>query len=324
MAKPFDTWTVFPHGPIEKVTENLWRVAGPLPGAPFPRTMMIARLSDGRLVIHNAIALDESEMKEIEAWGSPAFLIVPSGAHRLDAKIFKDRYPSMRVIGPRGAKRKIEEIVKVDSTEADFGDTNVRYETVAGTADTEGVLVVRSQGGTTLVFNDVLMNMQKLPGFSGFMMGLFGFTGPKPKVSPPARLFVVKDKKALRAEFEKRAATPDLTRIEVSHGNAITSIRPRRSGTRRRRSDEKPVARGGTTRRRCRRRRPPAASRYRAPASRCQAPASRHRAPACSYRASCRRRAQSRCRRARSRPRGQRPKRRPASSRRRGRPRRPA
>jgi len=36
-------------------------------------------------------------------------------------------------------------------------------------------------------------------------------------------MFVVKDKKALRAELEKRATTPDLTRIEVGHGNAITS-----------------------------------------------------------------------------------------------------
>jgi hypothetical protein len=223
MPKPFETWTVCPHGPIEKVTENLWRVSAPVPGAPFPRTMIVARLADGRLVIHNAIALDDAEMKELEAWGKPAFLIVPSGAHRIDAKIFKDRYRDMRVLGPPGAKKKIDEIVTVDTTQGDFGDPDVRYEVVGGTADGEGVLIVRSKGGTTLVFNDVLMNMQKLPGFSGFMMGLFGFTGPKPKVSGPSRMFVVKDKKALRADLERRADTPGLTRIEVSHGNAITS-----------------------------------------------------------------------------------------------------
>ena len=223
MPKPFETWTVCPHGPIEKVTENLWRVSAPFPGAPFPRTMIIVRLGDGRLVIHNCIALGDGEMKEIENWGTPAFIIVPSGAHRMDAKIFKNRYPGVRVIGPPGAKEKIDEVVKVDATEADFGDDNVRYEIVAGTAEGEGLLVVRSKAGTTLVFNDVLMNMQKLAGFSGFMMGMFGFTGPKPKVSGPARLFVVKDKKALRADLEKRSATPDLVRIEVGHGNAITS-----------------------------------------------------------------------------------------------------
>jgi hypothetical protein len=223
MPKPFETWTVCPHSPIEKVTENLWRVAAPVPGAPFPRTMVVVRLSDGRLVIHNGIALDAVGMTQLEAWGTPAFLIVPSGAHRIDAKIFKDRYPSMRVIGPRGAKKKIDEVVTVDATEGDFGDPDVRYELVDGTAEGEGVLIVRAKSGTTLVLNDVLMNMQKLPGFGGFMMGLFGFTGPKPKVSGPARMFVVKDKKALRAELERRATTAGLTRIEVAHGNAITS-----------------------------------------------------------------------------------------------------
>jgi hypothetical protein len=112
MAKPFDQWTVCLHGPVEKVAENLWRVAGPFPGAPFSRKMTVARLSDGRLVIHNAIALDDDEMKQLEAWGTPTFLIVPSGAHRMDAKIFKDRYPSMRVIAPPGGRKKVEEVVR--------------------------------------------------------------------------------------------------------------------------------------------------------------------------------------------------------------------
>jgi hypothetical protein len=111
----------------------------------------------------------------------------------------------------------------VDSTEPNFGDPSVAYELVAGTGDGEGVLIVRSAAGTTLVFNDVLMNMQKLAGFSGFMRGLFGFTSPKPQVSRHARMLVVKDKRALRAELEKRASTPNLVRVEMCHGNAITS-----------------------------------------------------------------------------------------------------
>jgi hypothetical protein len=222
MPKPFETWTVCPHGPIEKVSETLWRVSAPVPGAPFPRTMIVVRLSDGRLVIHNAIALDDREMKELEAWGTPAFLVVPSAAHRIDAKIYKNRYPGVQVVGPRGGKKKIDEIVKVDATEVDFGNADVRYEGLDGTGEGEGVLVVRSPSGTTLVFNDVLMNMKTLPGFSGFMMGLFGFTGPALKVSAPSRMFVVKDRKALRAELEKRATTPNLTRVEVCHGDAVT------------------------------------------------------------------------------------------------------
>ena len=36
-------------------------------------------------------------------------------------------------------------------------------------------------------------------------------------------MFVVRDKKAQRAELAKRATTPLLTRIEVGQGKAITS-----------------------------------------------------------------------------------------------------
>jgi hypothetical protein len=222
MAKPFDTWTVYPHGRLEKVHDALWRVEAPFPGAPFPRTMIVARRPDGRLVIHNAIALDENEMKEIEAWGTPAFLVVPNGGHRMDAKIFKDRYPAMKVIAPPGSKAKVEEVTKVDDSGASLGEDGVRYEVLDGTKGREGVLFVRSAAGTTLVFNDTLMNMKSLPGFSGTLMGLFGFTGPAPKVAFPARVALVADKRALRSHLERLADTQDLTRIEVGHGAPVT------------------------------------------------------------------------------------------------------
>src|SRR5690242_15232037 len=106
MAKVLETWTVHPHGPIEKVDENLWRVEARFPGAPFSRTMVLARARDGRILVHNAIALDDAEMKEIEAWGKVAFMVVPNGGHRYDAKIFKDRYPDLRVLAPPGSKEK--------------------------------------------------------------------------------------------------------------------------------------------------------------------------------------------------------------------------
>jgi hypothetical protein len=221
MPKPFDTWTVCPHGPIEKIRDNLWRVQAPFPGAPFPRTMILVRLADGRVIVHNAIALDDREMRELEAWGRPAFLVVPNGGHRMDARIFKDRYPSARVVAPLGARAKIEEVVKVDDTAGAFEDDHVRYEILDGTKQREGVLSVTGEGGTALIFNDTLMNMKSLPGFGGFVMGLFGFTGPALKVSFPTRMALVADKKALRGHLERLAAVKNLARIEVGHGEPV-------------------------------------------------------------------------------------------------------
>src|SRR5689334_21357023 len=124
MPKPFDTWTVLPHRPLEKLEENLWYVSGRM--GSVQRMMAVARLTDGRLVIFNAVALDEPEMKELEAWGTPAFLVVPNAYHRVDAKIGKDRYPNLVVIAPQGGKKRIEQLLPVDRTDGDFGDPTVR------------------------------------------------------------------------------------------------------------------------------------------------------------------------------------------------------
>jgi hypothetical protein len=224
MANALETWKVHPHKPIEKLTENLWRVEGRVPGAPIDRTMLIARRATGELVIHNAIALDDTEMKEIENWGTPAVLIVPNGGHRLDAAIFKQRYPSLRVVGPEAGRTKIEQVVKVDATSLSDGDDTVRYEPLQGCR--EGVMIVRSKDGTTLVFTDILMNMKSISGFGGFLMGVVGFTSPAPRVTFPSRRLVMTEKAALKAELEKRAATPGLSRIEVGHGAPVTSAAP--------------------------------------------------------------------------------------------------
>ena len=64
MAKPFERWTVLPHQPIEKLEGNLWRVAGTMPDGKTQRAMVVARMKDGGLVIHNAIALSDAEREE--------------------------------------------------------------------------------------------------------------------------------------------------------------------------------------------------------------------------------------------------------------------
>ena len=221
MAKPFEKWTVFPHGPIEKLSGNLWRVLAQFPGAPFDREMHVARMKDGGLVIHNAIALNDEEMKELEAWGTPKWLIVPNGGHRMDARIWKQRYPDVKVISPAGARTKVEEIVKVDETKPVLDDA-VMYEILDGTKEREGVLRVTSGGKTHLVFCDGVMNNRShnLRGFGGFMMGLAGFKSDALKVTFPARMAIVDDKKAYRAHLE-RLASDDLARIDMAHGEPV-------------------------------------------------------------------------------------------------------
>ena len=218
MAKAFPDWRVLAHGPIEELAPNLWRVSGSLPMMSLRRTMVVARLDDGRLVVHNGIALDEPAMQRIEQWGRPAFLIIPSGYHRLDAPAYKRRYPALTVLAPRGARAKIAPVLLVDGALEEFpAGGAVRFEPLQGIADREGVMLVESPDGVTVVLGDVVFNMDRKRDPLGFLFTTLMGSAPGPRVSRLARALLVKDRAALRRDLERLAATPRLVRLVVAH-----------------------------------------------------------------------------------------------------------
>ncbi|MDB4964009.1 MAG: hypothetical protein JWP01_4008 [Myxococcales bacterium] len=224
MTKPFTEWTVLPHSPLRRVDDNMLTVTGNLhmPVGDFPRRMTVARLRNGKLVIYSAIALDETEMQTLETFGQPAYLIVPNAIHRMDAKIWKDRYPAIRVIAPPGVRAAVEQIVPVDATTIQFGDPDVSYVVVPGTASREAALLVHGASGTTLVINDLIWNVDHRPGFRGWVLKMMRFTGRAPKIPPMVKRKLVDDRDALQDQFEKWSRIGDLQRIIVSHGEIVT------------------------------------------------------------------------------------------------------
>jgi hypothetical protein len=225
MAKPFKEWTVLPHGALGQVDEKLLTVTGflrmPLMGD-VPRRMTVARLADGRLVIFSAIALAEPEMTRLEAFGRPAFLIIPNSLHRMDAAIWKQRYPTIEVIAPAGAREKVEEVVRIDATQVELGDPSVHFVTVPGTATREAALVVDSESGTTLVSSDLIFNLGHRSGVRGLLGRMLGMTDVHPHMPKVIRMRQVADPTALSTQLERWSELPRLRRILVGHGNPIT------------------------------------------------------------------------------------------------------
>ena len=153
MAVARHEWKVHPHGHLTQVDDNILTVTGTIlmPAGRLPRRMTVVRLNHGGLVIFSAMALADDQMQVLEAFGTPAYMIVPNDHHRLDAKSWKERYPSLRVIAPAGAREKVEKVVLVDATFGDFGDRTVRFLPVPGTTEKEAALEVLGSDGMTLV-----------------------------------------------------------------------------------------------------------------------------------------------------------------------------
>lgn len=225
MTQLHTEWIVLPHGPVTHFDDDIATVQGDLsmPLGHFPRRMTVVRLGDERLVVFSAIALEDHEMQWLERWGRPAFLVVPSALHRIDAKAWKDRYPSMRVITPPGARAKVAEVVHVDDTSVDFGDPSVRFVVVPGTNEGEAALEVERHGGTTLVVNDVVWNLSHRAGLSGWVLGVVGVTHETPHLPRFVEKLSVHDARALADQLDAWAALPRLRRVLVSHGEEITT-----------------------------------------------------------------------------------------------------
>lgn len=217
-SKVSDAWNVLDHGPLERITERLWRVEGAIPGMTLRRVMSVAKRESGGLVIHSAIALRPTELAELEALGKPEVLAVPGAYHRLDAPAYKKRFPNLLVYAPSASVSKVKEVVRVDGKYEDFAaDGAVQLSSVPGTGGREGAMFVRSQEGLSVVLNDVVMNMDRKKDLLGYLFTTLLGSAPGPRVSRLSKLALVTDKQALRAELERLAALPDLAHLIVSH-----------------------------------------------------------------------------------------------------------
>jgi hypothetical protein len=81
---------------------------------------------------------------------------------------------------------------------------------------------VRSSDGVSVVLNDCMFNMDRKRDALGFFFTTLLGSAPGPRVSRLAKLAIVSDKKALRADFERLADLPDLTRVIVAHEKVAT------------------------------------------------------------------------------------------------------
>lgn len=223
MTRP---WIVTAHDPIVKHEDNLWTVAGDVPGLNgIRRRMAIVKLADGRLLFYNAIPLDDATLAEVKAWGRPSLLIIPNFAHCIDGVAFRERL-GLEVYGP-AADKKLPARIQVDGDLAALpADPSIHVEQVAGCKLGEPVLTVSSGPGgarKTLFFSDAMMNVRHGRGLRGFVFKLLGFTGDQPRVAAPWKTMFVSDKGALRAHYDRWAAVPGLVRLIPTHGDIVES-----------------------------------------------------------------------------------------------------
>jgi len=225
VAKPPRPYLVTRHDPLEQIDDNLWAVDGDVPGFPaganFHRRMSIVRLSDGRLLFHNAVPVDDATLARITAQGKPALLVLQNHLHMIDGDAFRQRL-GLSVYVSQTARAEVSARTPVAGTLDTLApDPAFSVVPLPSSRLGESALVVHSGPRASLVLCDIVTNVPNPPGLIGLLFRVFGFTGPAPKLPTVVRLRAFPDKALLRADLERLAATPGLCRVVPSHGPVI-------------------------------------------------------------------------------------------------------
>ncbi len=127
----------------------------PVPGAKSNRRMSIVRLADGGLVFYHAIPLAEEALAEVLAWGTPRALVIGHQQHGIDAAAFAEKL-KIGIYGPAPIEAKLRARWPqlAGTTAAIPGDDRCTFEELEGTRSGEPVQIVKSAGGTSLVWCD--------------------------------------------------------------------------------------------------------------------------------------------------------------------------
>lgn len=220
---------LFPHSPIEELAPNLWHVTGTfLKESMVPREMILYRLPDSSLLIHSAIALDEPTMIQLESLGKPKIMIVPNPIHKLDARVYKQRYPDLIVVAPLVVKPYAEQVVAVDAiAEEILPQYGITCHQPAGINPQELVYELPLPTGKALIFTDILFNLtdeyltKYVPKnkYIIYWLGAAGFFG----ITFFGRRFFMNDRSAYRQWLENLSNDGQLQVISVAHGEPITT-----------------------------------------------------------------------------------------------------
>jgi len=218
---------IYPYTAPEEVAEGIWLVRGNL-SYPLHRNMVIIRLASGELVLHSVVAMEEAGLQALEALGTPAYSIVPSVLHVMDAPFYKARYPAMKQLAPSAAMAEIGKIVELDGSVEDvLPSLGFGLHRVPGSKVAEFVYEYPMPGGgRALMANDVFGSAHAADDsriLGWLIVSHIAVPGHHLGIPRIYRWRFITDIGAVRSFAGDLASTPDLRLITVSHGDPVVT-----------------------------------------------------------------------------------------------------
>lgn len=216
---------IYPYTAPEALAEGVWLIRGNLP-YPLHRNMVIVRLATGELVLHSVVAMEEPGLRALEALGTPAYAIVPSLLHVMDAPFYKRRYPSLKLLAPSASMAEIGRTVVLDgSVEDALPALGFELHAAPGTKMVEFVYEFPlADGGRALMANDVFGSADAADDtrlLGRLIVRHIAVPGHRLGIPRIYRWRFITDIARMRRFAGELAAIPGLRLITVSHGDPV-------------------------------------------------------------------------------------------------------
>jgi hypothetical protein len=208
---------------LQRIAEDVWahdndiRMPG---GLRLPCRATIMRLSDGGLVLHSPLAIDDATAREIDALGDVRFIVAPNCYHWMSLKAAKERYAKARVLGSAGLAKKLGAFAfePLPESGAIDGMNGVRVERIKGAPSMDEHVFLHEPSRSLLV-TDLMFNVHQCRSFG--MRLVFRLTGTWKKTTQSRMWrFFVKDREAA-ARSASVVLSWDFDRVVVAHGDVV-------------------------------------------------------------------------------------------------------
>lgn len=209
----------FAYEKPKRITENLWEVRGDWKNK-FGRRMTVVQLKDNRLMIHNAIRLQPSDLDWLRSLGLVAIIVAPNTFHCSDAGWMCERFSSAQLFVPNA---KLETFRKLGLQPRDLSrefpdESEIKCFPMKGTRVEEAAFL--HTPSRTLILCDLAFNMPEVfTGLTKYIMKwnqIGGQFGP----SRLTKLVFTNDQKRLLDSY-KNLLSQDFDRVIVNHGDVL-------------------------------------------------------------------------------------------------------
>lgn len=205
------------------LAENVWTVATPhaFMGLHIGSRMTVVKLSNGGLLLHSPVPVDDALAAELAALGEVKHIVCPNLFHHMYAAEVKQRYPEALLHGPAKLRNKRKDLSLdaelTDTPHPDWGD-DFELVTIEGSLLKETVFY--HPASRTLIAADLIENFHQCEHAPTRWYlkagGIFG----KPGWHPLLRL-VYLNRRWARQSMEKVMAWP-FERLSLGHGEVVT------------------------------------------------------------------------------------------------------